>query len=838
MSHHIRVPRALPAISACFITTLLTIAVPRPARAEAATTAVLVPPAALVQVALPSPAESERFMQLGLDVIAARPGVAAQILARPADLERLRAAGFAFSVLEEDYGRSLALRNGVSGKATQPRAASAVPPFGSGSLAGFYTLAEINAYLDSISAHDPNGIVSPVVQIGTSWQGRPIRAVRIASEAYPDHSRPRVLFTSLTHAREPGGMQNSVYFINKLLAGYGTDPVLTYLVDQREIWFVLCVNPDGYKYNEDYYFSNFSYGLFRKNARDNNSSGFFEEASDGVDLNRNFGYMWGYDNSGSSPTPTNATYRGPSGFSEPETQALRDFAVLHGFRVAQNFHTYHEASLYPFAYNGTATADNNFYIRMCDEMVRDNHYIYGGPVEVLYAVNGDANDYMYGEQVAKPKAIALTTEAGGENDGFWPAAARIVPIAHQNYRSCLVQSFVAGVWVHEDAATLVSGDGWLHPHGAAEVAVTLRNDGLDATNGAVTVTASTDAPGITITDPTSTYAAIAAGASATPAGGDNLGVRASSAVAPGTIVPLYLEIHDAGAFVFRDTTSVTVGQPTTIFSDNGSGGLTNWTSVGGWAIQSVGGNPMFSDSPAGNSANNANARLTLNAPLNLTGAVKAYLTFNTQWAIEIGFDFGRVEISTNNGTTWTAIAGRMTRPAHGTTGGYTGGTQTAGTVGYDGSKRFIAPEVVDLSAYVGVSNLRLRFRYTTDSAMTHDGWLVDDIKVLVYSADITDVTASGPRGPAVTLATTSANPFRDTARLRATFAAPTPFQVAVYSVDGRRVRALATGVAAAGPHEIVWDGRDDAGAQAASGAYVVKLQSSAGDLTQRLVRVR
>jgi hypothetical protein len=281
-----------------------------------------------------------------------------------------------------------------------------------------------------------------------------------------------------------------------------------------------------------------------------------------------------------------------------------------------------------------------------------------------------------------------------------------------------------------------------------------------------------------------------------------------------------------------------VGQPTTIFSDNASGGLTGWTSVGGWGIQTVNGNPLFSDSPSGNSPNNANARLTLNTPLDLSGGLKAYLTFNTQWEMEIGFDFGRVEVSTNGGTTWTAVAGRMTRPAHGTTGGYAGGTQTAGTVGYDGAKRFMAPEVVDLSAYVGLSNVRLRFRLTTDSATTHDGWLVDDIKVLVYHTDITDVAADGRRGPAVTLATASQNPFRDTARLRATFAAPTPFQALVYSVDGRRVRLLGAGVAAAGPREFVWDGRDDAGAQAASGAYIVRLQSPAGEVTQRVVRVR
>jgi hypothetical protein len=819
--------------------TLLATGAAWPAAAAPAGTAPPVSPVALLQVSLPSPSASTRFLELGLDVIALRAGVSARVLARPADIEQLRVAGFSYSVVEADYGRARAVRNGVGAKAAPVRPGpAAVPPLGSGSLAGFYTLAEVNAYLDSISAHDPNGIVSSVATIGTSWQGRPIRAVRIANEARPDHSRPRVLFTSLTHAREPGGMQNAIYFIDQLLAGYGSDPQLTYLVDERELWFVLCVNPDGYKYNEDYYFNNLSYGMFRKNARDNNSSGFFEELSDGVDLNRNFGYMWGYDNSGSSPTPTNGTYRGPSAFSEPETQALRDFCITHGFRVAQNFHTYHEATLYPFGYNGSETPDHTVFVRMTDDMVKENHYTYGGVKEVLYAVNGDANDWMYGEQAAKPKIFAVTTEAGGQNDEFWPSASRILPIARENYRSCLVQAYTAGVSVHEEATALVSADGWLHPFGNTEVELTLRNDGLDATNGAVTVTATTDSPGITITDASSSFAAIAAGATAAPAGGDRLGVRAASSVVSGTVVPLYLEIRDAGAFVLRDTTRITVGQPTTVFSDNASGGLGNWTATGGWGIQTVDGNPLLTESPAGLSPNNANSTLTLKTALDLSGGSKAYLAFNTQWKIEIGWDFGRVEVSTNGGVSWTAVPGSMTRPGHGTTGGYSGGTQTLGVPGYDGAQRYWAPEVVDLSAYAGSSNLRLRFRFTSDGVTTHDGWWLDDVRVLVYHPDVTGVTADGTRGPAVTLASASANPFRESARLRATFAVPTPFHAAVYSVDGRRVRALAAGVAAAGVHDLVWDGRDDAGAPAASGAYVVRLQSPAGEVTQRLVRVR
>jgi len=43
----------------------------------------------------------------------------------------------------------------------------------------------------------------------------------------------------------------------------------------------------------------------------------------GVDLNRNYGYKWGYNNDGSSDDLCDESYRGSAPFSEPETAAIR-----------------------------------------------------------------------------------------------------------------------------------------------------------------------------------------------------------------------------------------------------------------------------------------------------------------------------------------------------------------------------------------------------------------------------------------------------------------------------------------------------------------------------------
>ena len=77
------------------------------------------------------------------------------------------------------------------------------------------------------------------------------------------------------------------------------------MLKDRELWFVIVANPDGYQYTFDVE------RLWRKNLRDNDGDGEITVA-DGVDPNRNFNEHWGYDDEGSSPDPTDETYRGPS----------------------------------------------------------------------------------------------------------------------------------------------------------------------------------------------------------------------------------------------------------------------------------------------------------------------------------------------------------------------------------------------------------------------------------------------------------------------------------------------------------------------------------------------
>src|SRR4030095_8585747 len=114
----------------------------------------------------------------------------------------------------------------------------------------------------------------------------------------------------------------------------------------RVLYFVPVVNPDGYRINQDYYLSTGVFGYHRKNARDINANGLVDRGIDGIDLNRKYGYPWGLNNAGASPTPTDETYRGPSSFSEPETQAQRDAVAALQPKCGISFHTYGDLMLH------------------------------------------------------------------------------------------------------------------------------------------------------------------------------------------------------------------------------------------------------------------------------------------------------------------------------------------------------------------------------------------------------------------------------------------------------------------------------------------------------------
>jgi flagellar hook assembly protein FlgD len=91
---------------------------------------------------------------------------------------------------------------------------------------------------------------------------------------------------------------------------------------------------------------------------------------------------------------------------------------------------------------------------------------------------------------------------------------------------------------------------------------------------------------------------------------------------------------------------------------------------------------------------------------------------------------------------------------------------------------------------------------------------------------------------AVALGKPVPNPFNPSTIIPLTLPAAATVHLHIYDVGGRRVRSLHDGPLAAGVHRVLWDGRDDAGRELASGVYLIRLEGAGPALTQRVILLR
>lgn len=453
------------------------------------------PPRARITLDLAAPggATLETIQTMALDLIQLDlNGQRAVVLAPPADLAALDAAGVPYEIEVADealrYAERLARTQTQVG--TPNLGAWLNPPFGSGSMGGYYTLAQVTSVLDQIHAAYPT-ITTPKFSLGQSIQGRDIYAIKLSDNPDVDESEPEVRYDSLHHAREPQGMQTSFWFMLWCLENYGTDSLANYLIDEREMYFVMVVNPDGYLYNQQ--IAPNGGGLWRKNRRNNGGGSF------GVDLNRNYPYQWGYDNQGSSPFSDSETYRGTSPASEPETQAMVAFIQAREFATSLSIHCFSNVWIQPYGYDFVTPTNQVEYDELNDLCTEFNGYPAGGPVATIgYPANGLTVDY----EANLTGAFTWTPEIGSQSDGFWPSSDRIVPLAEDNLVAFQRVALAAGAFVYTDAFQLTEigdGDGFVESGESVEIAVAVRNSGSDPTIGAVTATLLLDSPGGTVT---------------------------------------------------------------------------------------------------------------------------------------------------------------------------------------------------------------------------------------------------------------------------------------------------------------------------------------------------
>jgi hypothetical protein len=256
----------------------------------------------------------------------------------------------------------------------------------------FHDPGEVDEEIENIHSLVPEIVDLEI--IGQSYQGRNLTCLRITNELNTVQ-KAKTLVVAQHHGREQITVEMALRFILHLLNNYGVDDTITEYVDTQEIFIIPTLNPDALEivvnegnhwlrknlrpydndndtlFNEDdvedtngdgcisnflvyekdypsevpdfYYDVDWEYW----EGIDNDEDGLVNEDEVGlVDLNRNYPTFWGL-NDPDLQNPITQIYCGTEPFSEPETQAFRDFALNHRFAMAYSLHSGINTTYFP-----------------------------------------------------------------------------------------------------------------------------------------------------------------------------------------------------------------------------------------------------------------------------------------------------------------------------------------------------------------------------------------------------------------------------------------------------------------------------------------------------------
>jgi len=234
----------------------------------------------------------------------------------------------------------------------------------------YHSYEEIIQIIDSLSTYYP--ALCKKYNYGLSVEGRQLCALKISDNVENDENEAEIMFDGGIHGDEVGGPENLIRFSRKLCQQYGTDPDITNLINTREIWLYMMVNPDG------------RVNMVRYN-------------SNGVDLNRDWGYMWA--GSGSSPFY----------YSQAETRALRNCILENQFVIQTCYHSGTVFLAYPWSYRPDSCPDKPQFHHLAGIYAESSGYPdlpYEQGYTGMYSINGSSKDAGYGSM----GSIAWTME--------------------------------------------------------------------------------------------------------------------------------------------------------------------------------------------------------------------------------------------------------------------------------------------------------------------------------------------------------------------------------------------------------------------------------------------
>jgi len=745
--------------------------------------------AAVVEVDIFSRADIHRLNELQMDIMSVADGKA-QIAAIPSEIETLWANGFRPAVVVENMIEAVSSLR--------------VPGRGE-----YVTYAELTADLQAWEAAYPS--ICTVESIGTSVYGREIWIIRISDNPTVEEFEPEIQWLGGIHGNETISVAVPYYMIEYLLENYGTDPQVTWLVNEREITILPLFNPDGYENGSRY-------------------------NGNGADLNRNY----------LCPNGQNAG----SAFSEPETQAHRADYLDKRPVTSLQFHSGAVYVNYLWDYTPAPTPDEPMLITISDEYGD----LSGLPVTNgydWYQAIGSCQDWCYETR----GEIATTIELSVTKD---PPESQIDPIVADNIPAMLYQARMSGRGIRGLVTDAETGDPIDATISIPEIGKDIYTDPdvgdyhrMVETGTYTVVCSATDYPTQTAYNvsasldtfvvvnfameppPRGTIAGYVRDESMSPLQGALVELTDATGYSDETDATGYYEIEyiPVGTYDLRASLSgyatgeeldvaVTDGTIASVdfmlaapdFFDDLESGLAEWT--GSWATTtstSYSPNTCMTDSPSGNYGSNDYETMALVNALDLSSAEGAELSFWHRYDTESGYDYCYVQVSTNGGSSWTNVAT------------------------YDGLLSSWTQVTLDLDAYIGTSQFKVRFLLDSDGYIERDGWYVDDVLIAIDGPE-TGVDEIVHRDLAIA---NFPNPFNPVTSISFTMPRSGAADVRVYDATGRLVRTLvADENRDAGRHDVIWNGRDDSGRSVAAGVYFSRIVAGENEASAKMVLLK
>lgn len=585
-----------------------------------------------------------------------------------------------------------------------------------GTMGGYLTYMEILENLDKMKEQYPNLITERIaIDPFKTHQGRSLYYLVISnSPEAVDTEKPQILYNALHHAREPNSISQLLFYMWYLLENYETDAEVTFLVDNTTMFFLPIINPDGYVYNER---TNPSGGGFWRKNRYPNANG----DTVGVDLNRNYAYNWNYDNFGSSNDQSSQTYRGPSAFSEPETQAVRKLCIENNFRITLNYHTYGNYLIHPWGYDNLTTDEDRLFKSLGRVMTADNDFQIGTTSETLnYLINGGSDDWMYGEQLEKNKSYSMLPEVG---PSFWPSSSDIDQLNKSTVRHNL------------NAAHLLHNYGWIkEPFPLTSLAESgsifyefeksgLKEDIIDI--NIVSETAGFTLANNSYPDLNMVYGDVKL-----------MTVDYEINSLPSGAEVKFAALIDYGDFIQRIPFSKTYSglEGTGDYIDLDSiNTMDNFIVEGEWGLTDrdfFSAPTSIADSPFGDYTDDVSSEIVIAKNFNSINATDVYIKFQTKFDIEQGFDFVQFQVSVDDGP-YIDLCGELTSDSE---------SQFSDIRPvYQGQQNW-AQERVCLNDYLGEEKLQFKFVFGSDPSVTGDGFYFDDFTYEVFGENFTKTT--------------------------------------------------------------------------------------------------